>query len=35
MQLSLEILGLNAVIFRTISDSPGLDFQDCFGQSIN
>ena len=30
MQFSHKILRLNARIFRTTSDSPGLDFWDCF-----
>ena len=30
IQLSLEILGLNVGIFRTVLDSLGLDFWDCF-----
>ena len=35
VQLSPEIMGLNMKNFRTVSDSPGLDFRDCFGQSGN
>ena len=30
MQFSPKILGLNARIFGTFSDSPGLNFRDCF-----
>ena len=30
MQFSPKNLGLNVGIFGTVSDSPGLDFQDCF-----